>query len=194
MYEILRAYSVQSDETGCVVFAASGVVARREGAQELGCDFEDIESCRLAPEFDNHAPGPVPIAALIEAGWWYHCGGCSKKVHEDDECEDGSPAVPFYPDEGNVYCSRDCYDSAMAERAERKRTHDEMVEQAQAKWPGIRVVGSWEFTNPPSMSFTFPGGEHAVNWNAGQTHVTLNGGDEAAWHTYRASLGREVAA
>ena len=35
----LFAYSVQGDEYGCVVFARSNVVARRNGANELGIEF-----------------------------------------------------------------------------------------------------------------------------------------------------------
>ena len=36
----LKAYSVQDDERGEVVFATSGIAARRIGANQLNTDFE----------------------------------------------------------------------------------------------------------------------------------------------------------
>lgn len=57
------------DEGQRVVFAVDDEMAawalRRE--YELGAD-DVIETERL-PEFDHHAPGPVPVSALLEAGW-----------------------------------------------------------------------------------------------------------------------------
>ena len=65
-----KAYSVQGDEHGCVVFAEHNVVARREGANELNIEFGDVESCRRAPQFDQYADaGKVPVQALLDAGW-----------------------------------------------------------------------------------------------------------------------------
>ena len=191
-YKKLRAYSVQGDETGCVVFAHSNVIARRNGANELDIPFEGIESCRLAPEFDEYAPGPVPAKALLAAGWWQYCSGCSKQVREDDDdFEDEAetiPAHPVYIGTQSVFCSQSCHDNEMIRRAQRKQTHDEMLAYATGKWPGIVVTGSYEFTIPPSMSFTFPGGQYPVRFNAGEPHVTVLAVDKEAWDRFAKSV------
>ena len=190
--EGLRAYSVQGYETGCVVFAPSNVVARRNGANELDIPFEGVESCRLAPEFDEFAPGPVPAKALLAAGWWQYCSGCGKQVREDDdEFEDEAETIPaqlVYVGDHSVFCSQSCHDNEMAERAKRKQVHDDMLAYATAKWPGIVVTGSYEFTVPPSMSFTFPGGQYPVRFNAGESHVTVVAVDKEAWDSFAESV------
>lgn len=76
----LVAYSVQADECGCVRFARSGAQARREGASEMDTDWEGIETCRRAPQFDHYSPGPVPEKALFEAGWRFLCETCEARA------------------------------------------------------------------------------------------------------------------
>ena len=80
--KLVRAYSVQGNDGGCVVFATSNVLARREGADRLECTFPEIESCRLAPEFDVYAEaGHVPRQTLVEKhGWWQYCSYCENQV------------------------------------------------------------------------------------------------------------------
>lgn len=93
----LRAYSVQTEEYGCVRFARSGAQARREGASEMDVDWESIESCRRAPEFDQYAPGPVPDRALWEAGWRLWCVECERTAEHWNGgrpvCDDHLPAA-----------------------------------------------------------------------------------------------------
>lgn len=84
----LKAYSVQGNEYGCITFARSGVAARREGANELNIDFEEVESCRRMPELDGYAgkPGGVPMRLLVERhGWSQECGHCERRVYSDQE-------------------------------------------------------------------------------------------------------------
>ena len=99
----LKAYSVQGDEFGTVVFATCGVVARREGANELNIEFQDVESCRRIPDLDNYsAQGSVPWKVLVEDhGWIMECAGCYKRVASDTE---GS----IWADENTVYCRKEC--------------------------------------------------------------------------------------
>ncbi|MBO2700820.1 hypothetical protein [Shewanella algae] len=64
-WQVLEDY----EEHGCIVFHHHGLAARREGACELGLDFEYVE-CARAPQFDQYAElGKVPPMALLEAGW-----------------------------------------------------------------------------------------------------------------------------
>lgn len=65
-----------------ICFANHAVVARREGAAELGEEFADV-SCRRAPYADAYAPGPVPLSVLWDAGWWFGCD-CGERTSKDD--------------------------------------------------------------------------------------------------------------
>ncbi|MGN8157903.1 hypothetical protein ACS8YF_04400 [Salinisphaera sp. SWV1] len=47
-----KAFHVQADEYGAVVFARSHVVARRQGAEDLDTEFGEV-SCLLPPLFSK---------------------------------------------------------------------------------------------------------------------------------------------
>jgi hypothetical protein len=84
----LKAYNVQGNEYGTIVFALHNVVARREGANELNIEFEDVESCRHIPELDSYADvkGGVPMKVLVEEHEWsQECGYCERRVYADCE-------------------------------------------------------------------------------------------------------------
>lgn len=96
----LKAYSVQGNEYGTIAFATSGVVARREGANELSIEFADVESCRRVPALDAYAGqrGGVPMRVLVEAhGWGADCGYCERRVFADQ-------AARVW-EEDRVYCN-----------------------------------------------------------------------------------------
>ncbi len=79
----MKAYTVDDDGEGAVVvFAEKNVVARRIGANELGCAFGDVSCCR-APDLDSYAPGPVPPLILWDAGWWFGCQRCDGMARQD---------------------------------------------------------------------------------------------------------------
>lgn len=100
----LRAFSVQADEFGCIRFAKNHVTARREGAGELGVEFNEIISCRRAPELDSYATtGSVPWKVLlIEHGWSQECGYCCRMVYADSE------GFVFDDEKGQAYCTIEC--------------------------------------------------------------------------------------
>lgn len=80
----VKAYQVSDGNDGCVIqFATNSATARREGANEIGCEWEDIDYCNRRPHLDAYAPGPVPPEVLIDAGWWFECGRCYSHVNED---------------------------------------------------------------------------------------------------------------
>lgn len=93
----MNAYLVRWDGYACIEFAPSSVVARRKGSIELGIEFENVESCRRAYEFDKFSPGPVPQRVLFDSGWHLECAECSMVVnaYSDDCVWDGD----------EVYCS-----------------------------------------------------------------------------------------
>ncbi|WPZ36740.1 hypothetical protein T8K17_11400 [Thalassobaculum sp. OXR-137] len=98
MAESLKAYivteHVSGEDQAVVRFAASNVIARREGANGLDVEFPDV-SCKRAEHFDGFAPGPVPDHALFKAGWWFFCTHCQARA------SDGSGALI----DGVAYCS-----------------------------------------------------------------------------------------
>jgi hypothetical protein len=75
----MKAYVVREDHDGgsAIVFATNGATARRQGANELNMDFDEVDSCKREPDFDQFAPGPVPLSATLSNGWWHSCTSCS---------------------------------------------------------------------------------------------------------------------
>jgi len=185
----LQAYSVQGDENGCVVFATSGVVARREGANEIDCDFEGVASCRRAPQFDMYAPGPVPIRALVEDGWFWDCFGCNIRLHgiDGNEDHDGNELVVVFPNDRSVYCSQSCYENDMRERAERKQAENNLREEFTRRYPGCTIKGCYGYPLVDSVIFDFPGGKHGGRWDANDPdHVNIAQIELPVWATYKA--------
>lgn len=125
---VLKAYEVRDDGEGyCIItFATNSATARREGASELGTDWDSIESCTRKPEFDSYAPGPVPPLVLIEHGWWFECQRCGIRVSSemdevlDDDSLDPADFVPQPAGNNGVFCSAACAAESMAE----KRLHE----------------------------------------------------------------------
>ncbi|BCP56229.1 hypothetical protein K32_48460 [Kaistia sp. 32K] len=99
----LKAYSVQGSEYGTITFARHAVVARRDGANELNIEFEDVESCLRVPALDRYASaGGVPWRVLVEEhGWCQECGYCERRVYNDE------PDRVWTTDE-QVCCSVEC--------------------------------------------------------------------------------------
>lgn len=99
-----KAYSVQGNEYGTVVFAKHSVVARREGANELNIEFEDVESCRRFPELDHYAAQGrrVPWRVLVEEhGWHQECAWCYGRVFSDEPDR-------VWVDDDTAYCCHEC--------------------------------------------------------------------------------------
>jgi hypothetical protein len=75
-----KAFTLSDDdgEISHVVFAASMACARADNGGA---------TVRRAPEFDSHAPGPVPLKDLMEAGWYAYCSnhGCQRKLSLGDD-------------------------------------------------------------------------------------------------------------
>ena len=118
----LKAYSVQGDEYGTVVFAKHSVVARREGANELSIDFEDVESCTRLPALDQYAvTGKVPWKVLVEEhGWHQECGWCYRRVYSDE------PERVWASDE-QVFCCAECEARQMNHKLSNPRMYGEQV-------------------------------------------------------------------
>lgn len=173
----LKAYVVREDDEGncAVVFATNGATARRDGANELNLSFEEVESCRREPAFDQYAPGPVPMHATLAAGWWHECGHCQCRFdedgrtgYEDDECED--EFAPVQSAERTTYCSTTCMMAGWAERRARQNREHATIEAVFTRWPmAISAVGYERSETEQYALFTMPGLTYSVQWTPGES-------------------------
>lgn len=181
----LKAYqvNVESDDAySCVVFATNSATARREGASELNADWEDVDSCRRAPHFDEYAPGPVPASAMIEAGWWFECHHCNQRVSKDSEYDDdGNEIEPgaYVTRKQQVFCCQEHLARYDANKRMNVAAKDALIELVEAKFPGCtitRVHVYGEKLEPSekghgircSAHFTFPGAKYGADYNFGE--------------------------
>lgn len=210
MSKTIKAYQVtDGDEGWAIIFATNNATARREGANQINCEWQDIDSCRRMPEVDQYAPGPVPASVLIENGWWFECRHCSRKVDADlfnNVVEEGMRADDFAiidtPD-GGVFCCQACVDADAKYHADRKAALADLKAQAIAKFPGCEVHHVHIYADKiiardergysqSEVQFSFPNGKQHVRWHWGEETVSVAQSDEEAWHEYR-SKTQEVA-
>lgn len=203
----LKAYVV-TDEYGEghaeVVFAGKSVVARREGANALDCEFGDV-SCKRAKWADHLAPGPVSVKDYIElGGFWYECAcGCDRRINDESgqplydlDGDDGelNPMAPVYIGTGQVFWNQVCKDNDDRAAQERKdkaaRDQSDAETAVLTKWPfatEIKAYRSYDGTAGGTYdmlhaSFRFPGGQWSVSWAIGAETINVPLGDVDAWN------------
>lgn len=191
----LKAYTVHDGGDHSVIrFAASNVVARREGASELGIEFNEVDYCSRSREFDAYAPGPVPPLVAIAHGWWFECRRCGCLINE------GSEDTPIPAREG-LYCSATCEAKDYADERTKAAAVADLVEVFHSRFAGAAIVHAYVtdgalvpssqfkpnyLREPYSMvTFKFPGGADCARWVFGDEDVTVNPGDIAAWCAWR---------
>lgn len=192
--KLIRAYSVQGNNGGCVVFATTNVIARREGAERLECSFAEVESCRLAPEFDSYAEaGSVPRQVLVEKhGWWQYCACCEDTVN--------ALTRGRVWDEDSVYCDVHCQahyidrDRDWRAECDRKSVAEkEAVALALETFPEITNIRSvTDMKKVTLVYFDFPGCTSSAVWQTGHLNVRVGLNDVDAWETYRAPYREKV--
>jgi hypothetical protein len=186
----MKAYQVTESGEGqaCVVFAVSGAPARVAGASELGTDWDGIESCRRAPEFDDYAPGPVQQRALFDAGWWFECGHCGHRVSQgeehddrhDDEGNDADPADFGFVERGRrVFCCLACLAKEDAEKTASEERQAAVIEAAALRWPMATNIAAWG--SELRAVFSLPGLLGTVQWAIGKPEVLIEKRDEDAF-------------
>lgn len=184
----MKAYLVQDDYGdggACVRFARHNVVARREGAIELDCEFEDV-TCRRYPAFDQYAEqGGVPDSVLVDHGWWFECMQCSQKICSEPYDEDGNEIelTPIY-EPHRIYCSAKCKQAFEAERQAERDRAEQVASAALKMWPGITVRHKNGYEQPPRVWFDFPGGQDQADWRLGEDTLRVSARDKAAWESF----------
>lgn len=82
----LKAYLCTTDdpEETRVIFAKSNGAAKFPYAREVDHDPASV-TVRRAPHHDVHAPGPVPVSALLEDGWYFECSCCLRRISYNED-------------------------------------------------------------------------------------------------------------
>ena len=201
----MKAYVVREPEEGhcCLVFAATGVAARRLGANELNIDFGEVDSCTRAYWADQYAPGPVPIQALVEHGWWYECMcGCGRRIDNDEgqhnidaDGADGelNPMDPVYVAEG-VYWNKVCVEEERLAKEIRARAQAEVKAATLSKFPfatNIKIVTPYRPRKSVALSaeFNAPGCHYPIAWVIGEPFVRVMPTDVDAWNALHTGNG-----
>jgi hypothetical protein len=187
-----------------LVFARTELRARILGAAQVelrgeGADFV----ARRAPEFDAHAPGPVPHSAMLAEGWLFECAFCGHMVDKDG-CEECIEAAADAPEadahhtvvgeepavEGqDVYCSNQCAELARNEREARTAMYAAAEAEMVRRWPGATRTSRWlGVDDRVYVHFTFPGGQHDVLWIVGEKEVRVHLPDVERWKRYVTEL------
>jgi hypothetical protein len=191
----LKAYQVREDGEGnCViVFATNGATARREGGGELGLEFDEVESCRRMPVFDQYAPGPVPLHATLAAGWWHECNHCGVRFDEDgrhgeEEYERDDAFEPVQDARRLSYCSPTCQAKDFAEKRARDARQNAAIEAALIRWPMAVSVTSGEYSlaypnrgTETRANLILPGLRFPVSWPLGSDHAHVSQCDVEAF-------------
>ena len=200
----IKAFEVHDgDEQTVVVFAKSGVVARRYGANEMGIEFEEVESCRRVKGFDKYAPGPVPPLSLIDAGWELECWGCFCRI--DSYLEDGDRQLAPVQRGQQIYCTAECLaasDRHDVEAGEAKRSALKQMEgHLVAFAPGVIVTREHAFATRNRqgvmeaqqviLDFMWPGAKYggSYRYDDGKAPVlTVAAADLDAWYGFYAKI------
>lgn len=155
----MPAYAVNDydacEPCGCVVFAKSGIEARRRGASELDCDGIGGLSCVRAPWADEYeAASVVPASVMIANGWYLTCSGCEQMIsdggtvsrwidNDDGEAEEVEIDVDPVGSQHSAFCTPECRDRELWRRAWMKRGDRRCFEvfkrELLRKHPGVTI-------------------------------------------------------
>jgi len=151
-----------------VIFHTHGMAAKRLGAQELNTDFDGV-TLKRAKEFDDYAEkGYVPVAVLIENGWWVECWGCNREMREEMIGEDGNDfaldldgIIELGP--MKAFHSKECKEAYQAMVIDIDLRHCKYEREIRKRFPTVSFI---EGTHNKYPSYTctlkaeFPGQKH----------------------------------
>lgn len=202
----LKAYSAHDGYEGwATVFATNGAAARRYAANEMDCDFNQVETCKRIPWADQYAPGPIPFQALYEHGWWSECAHCGVKIEQDAYDYDKDEPLEFEITERGalVFCTPRCVDEYEEEKSAResagKWALGRAITELAGMFPEIEIQENTHVYVPWSRNrelkieqvvvhFKFPGCQFGGSYrrdNGGEFGLFVANGDREAWNAYR---------
>lgn len=162
---------------GVIVFAEDATVARSMGADRLELDNDDVDEPTRTPQYDAFAPGPVPVSALIDDGWWFECAYCSTWF--DGDTEENDDLHPVDPQAGpkpyTAFCCRRCAAGHEAQKRGQVAAMSALLESFSARFPGASVVDAYAGTSGvletglARVNFRFPHGTGVCWWYFGES-------------------------
>ena len=174
----------------CVVFHHHGLAARREGAGELGEDFESVE-CIRAPHFDKFSElGYVPVIEMLKDGWWFECVHCGRRITDED---DEVPLDSVVTTKNSAFCNQSCVDGHHKEIADHNVNFESLKTKVQQLRPDLqftKFIGEWpQLTFVASFSFEGCqyGGSVRKDHNKDDIEWYVANGDKEAWSAYNAA-------
>lgn len=186
----VKAFIVETDdpEDSSIQFATTNVAARRQGADEIGTDFQCV-SCKRLPWADEYAGKLIPAKAYIDNGWRVGCTNCGDMVGEDsygwDDDENETPHEPVYRGE-HVFCCMDCqatHDAKVAEQNAKFSAFEKRAREARpdlqftsfrGKYPYRTMTGEFMFDGAKYGGSVRDEGDGELKWFVAQ-------GDKAQW-------------
>jgi hypothetical protein len=204
----VKAYIVHDgDECWSIQYAERAVTARRRGANELNCDFGDVESFYRVPELDQYDGLPIPIEVMLNLNWWTECTGCGRKIDQSliDNPEDDwdydlqalRPKLAPVGEWGRCWCTPACRDDYLETQLWRKSAKElalsGLTDVVRGLVPEAVVRNTYAYVDDhcrlkeAHVDFLFPGALHggasAIRRN-GETHWYVSNGDLDAWERY----------
>lgn len=182
----LKAFNVQGDEYGQIIFAKTNAEAKREGAGELNEDVSDV-TCRRAKEFDAYAEqGAVPNKVLLEEhDWNFECSYCGNRVYSDTEDRVWEGESVFCDSECNARRMNAEYDHIAAVEGERviRQNAEEAAREKFAE--ATNICAHMDGSGKVVVRFNFPGGRDFARCEPNSEQIYIYKEDEAAWNAYR---------
>jgi hypothetical protein len=175
------AYLVNADEATEIVYATSAVAARRQGARDMGLDFEDVDSTRRAAYLDKYAEGgDVPTKMLIEEhGWRFECSHCFGNVDHYEEAR-------VYDEYESPYCCAGCMAAEQAKQAQCKADKEALTALVGQKCPGATIC--WLNQDKGLAFLRIPTADAGALWDSNTNQFLGQPRDQSAWNDYKASL------
>jgi hypothetical protein len=172
------AYLVTCDEACEIVYATSSAAARRLGANEIGIDFEDVESCRRAAYLDQYVgtAGPAPKMLIEEHGWRFECGNCFDSVDQDIE-------ERVYDTHDWPYCCAKCLAADQKKKADSIAAKAALRAAATDRWPGATIC--WLNEHKGTVFLRIEGAKAGALWDKQDDALFCQPNDEGAWKAYK---------
>lgn len=175
------AYLVTCEEACEIIYATSSAAARRLGANEIGIDFQDVESCRRAPYLDEYlgTNGPAPKLLIEQYGWRFECGNCFGSVDELVE-------ERVYDKNEWPYCCAVCLDADEKKQAASKAAKEALKAAVTQRWPGATLC--WLNQDKGTAFIRIEGAKSGALWEQATDALNCQPADEFAWAAFRFSL------
>lgn len=199
--ELEVAWVVRDDDGhGAVVFADNEPQAQvnAENQDDICGDLDDIDR---APRYDKYRPGPVPVAVLLEDGWYFECWFCGHQVTNDgcDDCAKPRGDDRYVPvcTKTMVFCSRHCRQQYREEQERHERESRAAVRSirrmVRGTFPGAKVIktsASFEKVAGRNFSgvaeFSFPGSLGTAKYHENRPkECYVQNRDLEAWAKWR---------